>query len=241
MGLSFFSAADWTFLLQVQLWDLSCGSCILALSCHNQPTWDCSFHSCGHFLASCSADRTTKLWDLNNGSCRLTMFRHTASVNSVSFVPFTNLLLTASTDKTLVLWDARLGVCVTTLKGHQYPCNHATISLAGNTIASCDSHGIINLWDIRKTVFPIATIDAGPMAANEVAFSPSGKRLAVASSDSLLRLVDVDSCKVSSLSVQRQDLQSVSFDHKGETLVSAGSDGVINIWSLYEFETLFDN
>lgn len=89
-------------------------------------------------------------------------------------------------------------------------------------------------------MFPIATIDAGPMAANQVAFSPSGKRLAVASSDSLLRVVAVDSCKVSSLSVHRQDLQSVSFDHKGETLVSAGSDGVINVWSLYEFETLFN-
>lgn len=77
----------------------------------------------------------------------------------------------------------------------------------------------------------MATIDAGPMAANQVAFSSSGKRLAVGSSDSLVRLVEVDSHTVSYLSGHSDYVQSVTFDHKGETVISAGSDGFINIWS----------
>ncbi|XP_071323101.1 sperm-associated antigen 16 protein [Trachinotus anak] len=215
----------------VRLWDFSQGSCVLTLSSHSQPTWGCSFHSCSHFLASCSADKTAKLWDLNRRSCCFTLRRHTASVNSVCFLPFSNLLLTCSADKTLALWDARLGICTTTLHGHLHPCNHAASSLAGDVIASCDSHGVINLWDIRKPASAVATVDAGPQGANQAAFSPSGKMLAVASSDRLVRLVEVDSFVVSSLSGHSDSVQSVKFDHSGETVMSAGSDGMINMWS----------
>lgn len=215
----------------MRLWDFSRGHCVLELSGHSQPTWGCSFHSCGHFLASCSADRTAKLWDLNSQRCRLTLRRHTASVNSVCFLPFTNLLLATSADKTLTMWDARLGVCTATFHGHQHPCNHAAFSLAGNIMASCDSHGNINLWDTRKPALPMSTVDAGPKAANQVAFSASGKRLAVASSDSLVRVVEVDSCEVSSLSGHGDGVQSVTFDHQGEAVISAGGDGIINMWS----------
>ncbi|XP_049460220.1 sperm-associated antigen 16 protein [Epinephelus fuscoguttatus] len=215
----------------VRLWDFSRGCCVLTLPGHTQPTWGCSFHSCGHFLASCSADRTAKLWDLNSQRCRLTLRRHTASVNSVCFLPLSNLLLTCSADKTLAMWDARLGVCTTTFHGHQHPCNHATFSSASSILASCDSRGNINLWDKRNPALALATVDTGPLAANQVAFSPSGKTLAAASSDSLVRVVEVDSGVVSSLEGHSDGVQSVRFDHKGETVMSAGSDGMINVWA----------
>ncbi|XP_019745970.1 sperm-associated antigen 16 protein [Hippocampus comes] len=214
----------------VKLWDLFCGRCVLTFSGHSQPTWGCSFHSCGHFLASCSSDKTAKLWDLNSQRCRLTMRRHTASVNSVCFQSFSNTLLTCSADKTLALWDIRLGVCTASFVGHQHPCNHATLGLGEEVVASCDTRGIVNLWDIRRPASPLRTIDAGPLSANQVAFNPSRKMLAIASSDSLVRLVDVDSCKVSSLSGQRDSVQSVTFDHTGKTVMSAGSNGLINVW-----------
>ncbi|XP_029300711.1 LOW QUALITY PROTEIN: sperm-associated antigen 16 protein [Cottoperca gobio] len=215
----------------VRLWDFSRSCCVLTLPGHSQPTWGCSFHSCGHFLASCSADRTAKLWDLNSQRCHLTLRRHTASVNSVCFLPFSNLLITCSADKTLAMWDARMGVCTATFHGHQHPCNHTTFSPAGNVMASCDSCGIINLWDIRKPALAVAMVDAGPLAANRVAFNPSGKTLAVASTDCLVRVVEVDSCVTSSLLGHSDSVQSVTFNHGGETVISAGSEGVINVWA----------
>ncbi|XP_031143140.1 sperm-associated antigen 16 protein [Sander lucioperca] len=215
----------------VRLWDFSRGRCVLTLPGHSQPTWGCSFHACGHFLASCSADRTAKLWDLNSQRCRLTLRHHAASVNSVCFLPSSNLLLTCSADKSLAVWDARLGVCGSTFRGHQHPCNHASSNPAGDVLASCDSRGVVNLWDIRKPAAPMATVDTGPSAANQVTFSPSGKMLAVASSDGLVRVVEVGLCVASSLSGHRDGVQSVTFDHTGETVMSAGSDGLINIWA----------
>ncbi|CAJ1071074.1 sperm-associated antigen 16 protein [Xyrichtys novacula] len=214
----------------VRLWDFSRGRCVLMLSGHTQPTWGCSFHSYGQFLASCSSDKTAKVWDLNKESCCFTLRRHTASVNSVCFLPFSDLLLTCSADKTLCLWDTRQGVCTATFQGHQHPCNHTAFSLAGNITASCDSNGVVNLWDIRKSSSATAEVDVGPQAANQVAFSPSGKTLAVACSDGDVRLVELDSLVVSSLSGHSDGVQSVIFDHMGDTVISAGSDGMINVW-----------
>ncbi|MED6257143.1 hypothetical protein ATANTOWER_012570 [Ataeniobius toweri] len=216
--------------MTVRLWDFSLGRCVLTLTGHSQPTWGCSFHSCRHLLASCSADRTAKLWDVNSRCCRLTLRRHTASVNSITFLPSSDLLLTCSVDKTLIMWDARLGAGTATFCGHQHPCNHASFSPATHAVASCDSRGVINLWDMRKPASPTAAVDTGPQGANQVAFNQSGKLLAVASSDGLVRLVEVDACSVSSLTGHRKSVQSVTFDHEGGALMSAGSDGEINVW-----------
>uniref|UniRef100_A0A3B5ABX7 Sperm-associated antigen 16 protein-like n=1 Tax=Stegastes partitus TaxID=144197 RepID=A0A3B5ABX7_9TELE len=215
----------------VRLWDSSHGCCVLTLSGHSQPTWSCSFHSSGHFLSSCSSDRTAKLWDLNSQRCRQTLRRHAAAVNSVRFLPSSNLLLTSSADKTVAMWDARLAVCTAIFSGHLHPCNHATSNMAADLVASCDSGGVVNLWDVRKPATPVAAVDAGPMAANQVVFSQSGRTLAVASGDGLVRLVEVESCEVTSLDGHSDDVQSVVFDHKGATVMSAGSDGMIHVWS----------
>uniref|UniRef100_A0A665TP28 Uncharacterized protein n=1 Tax=Echeneis naucrates TaxID=173247 RepID=A0A665TP28_ECHNA len=213
----------------VRLWDFSKGCCVCTLSIHSQPTWSCSFHSCGHFLASCSADKTARVWDLNSQCRGLTLRGHTASVNSVCFLPFSDLLLTCSSDKTLTLWDTRLGVSTTSINGHLHPCNHAAVSLAGDVFASCDYQGVVNLWDVRKLASAVATVDAGPFSTNQVVFSPSGKMLAVACSDSSVRLVEVDSCAINRLAGHRDVVQSVTFDHTGETVMSSGNDGLINI------------
>lgn len=98
-------------------------------------------------------------------------------------------------------------------------------------MASCDSGGFVKLWDIRKPACAVATVEAGPSGANQVAFSPSGKVFAVASTDRLVRLVEVDSCAVTVLSGHSDSVQSVTFDHMGETVMSAGNDGLVNVWS----------
>ncbi|CAN9504748.1 unnamed protein product [Ophioblennius macclurei] len=214
----------------VRLWDLAGGVCVMTLSGHRQPTWGCSFHSTGLFLASCSDDSLVKVWDLSSQRCRQTMRRHTASVNSVCFLPSSNLLLSGSADQTINLWDTRLGLCTATLLGHRHPCNHVALSPEADVLASCDSGGMVKLWDLRHPEQPLVSMDGGPACGNQVSFSRSGKVLAVASGDGLVLMVQVDSCRVSSLAGHKNSVQSVTFDHEDVSVVSAGSDGMINIW-----------
>lgn len=73
---------------------------------------------------------------------------------------------------------------------------------------------------------------------HQVAFSPSGRRVAVAGGDGRVRLVEAGSCATSSLPGDGDALQSVTFDHSGETVMSAGNDGLISVWSPREQEEL---
>lgn len=75
-------------------------------------------------------------------------------------------------------------------------------------------------------------MDAGPLAANRVAFGPSGKTLAVAGADGRVRLLDLESGAASVLPGGGGGaLQSVAFCHQGATLLSAGSDGEVTVWT----------
>ncbi|KAA0720278.1 Sperm-associated antigen 16 protein [Triplophysa tibetana] len=214
----------------VKIWDFAQGRCVLSLEGHIHATWSCSFHSCGDFVASCSMDNTAKIWDLNSERCRCTLRGHVDSVNSIYFLPYSNILLTCSADKTLSLWDARAGLCAQTFYGHKHSCNHATFNAMGDTIASCDSFGVVKLWDVRN-VSAMVTMDTGPHPSNQVAFSPTGRMLAVASNDGFVKMVEIASLHVSSLKGHEVAVQSVIFDHKGEYLLSAGSDGAVLVWA----------
>ncbi|XP_056155809.1 sperm-associated antigen 16 protein-like [Lampris incognitus] len=213
------------------IWDLSIGYLVLSLQGHTAATWGCSFHSCGHFVASCSMDCTIKVWDLQSERCRSTLRGHNGSVNSVEFLPSSNVLLTSSADKTLSLWDARAALCAQTLCGHTSSCNHATFASAGKVIASCDSCGIVMFWDVRNLVAPTLVMETGPKPSNQLAFSPRGHMLAVAGEDNLVRVLDLVTNQVGCTLSHDDAVQSVVFDHKGEHLLSAASDGQIYVWS----------
>ncbi len=77
----------------------------------------------------------------------------------------------------------------------------------------------------------MVTMDTGPHPSNQVAFNPNGRILAVASNDGTVKIVEVASLHTSSLIAHEDAVQSIIFDHKGEYLLSAGSDGTVHVWS----------
>ncbi|XP_044160098.1 sperm-associated antigen 16 protein [Bufo gargarizans] len=214
----------------IRIWDFAKSECILTLEGHTHAVWGCSWHTCGDFLASCSLDNNSKIWDLNSERCRYTMRGHVDSVNSIEFLPYSNIVLTSSADKTLSLWDARMGGCAQTFYGHLHSCNYATFNMKGDTIASCDSYGILKLWDVRK-VSAVLSVDAGPHPGNQVAFDPSGQLVSLASNDGTVKVLVLTSGQLMNLEGHEEDAQCVIFDHKGDYLISGGSDGTVRFWS----------
>ncbi|KAM4626529.1 sperm-associated antigen 16 protein [Discoglossus pictus] len=214
----------------VRIWDFAKEECVLTLEGHTHAVWGCSWHTCGDFIASCSLDNNSKIWDINSERCRYTMRGHVDSVNSIEFLPYSNIVLTSSADKTLSLWDARMGVCAQTFYGHLHSCNYATFNMKGDTIASCDSYGVLKLWDVRK-VAAMLSVDTGPHPGNHMAFDPSGQLVALASNDGMVKLLALPSGQLTSLEGHEDDAQCVLFSHRGDFLLSGGSDGTVRIWS----------
>ena len=227
------SAEDGT----VKIWDFEASRCVQTLVEHTQACWDLAYMSdCPEFLVSCSMDHTAKLWDLTVGRCRQTFRGHVDSVNSVVFQPYANNIATASGDKTVSLWDCRSGLCSQTFYGHKNAVSSLSFSLQGDQIASCDADGTLRVWDIRK-VAELACISTGRHPCNAVAFEPSGKAVAVACDDAVVRCYEVgaDDTPLQTMAGHTDSVQCLAFSIPTATsagfMVTGGSDCSFRLWS----------
>ncbi|KAJ3091672.1 hypothetical protein HK102_013860 [Quaeritorhiza haematococci] len=73
------------------------------------------------------------------------------------------------------------------------------------------------------------------LPVRHVAFASDGMRVAVASDDATIKLVDIeDITKSESLKGHDRGVKSLAFDPAGDFLLSAGSEGNIRVWNLRE-------
>lgn len=189
-------------------------------------------------------DKTCKLLDITAQKCRQTLRGHTDSVNHVVFQPYTNHAVSCSGDKSVSMWDVRTALCLQTFFGHKGSCNHVifnrkvfpfvhTVSypFQGDTIASTDTTGIVKIWDVRMVAERL-TLDAGPFPVNRGVFDNSGQYFIVGTDEALIKVFDIEQKKlVAELSGHKGPVHSVSLDLNGQTLLSAGRDGLVRVWS----------
>lgn len=100
----------------------------------------------------------------------------------------------------------------------------------GDNLASCDAYGVVNIWDVRN-VSILASADLGPQPINRVAFDPASSVVAAASNCGNVKMYEIGTGDVTSLTGHEDAIQTVLFDLNGEYLVSGGSDATITIWS----------
>jgi len=137
------------------------------------------------------------------------------------------------------LWDASLGVRVRRFDntvGQRF-CLPAfspngKLLVAGSTYGSKSS---MPIWNILTGKI----VNKLPVASRYVAgvaFSPDGKRVAVADRVSSLRVVDVESGKaLSGISSGLTRIYSVAFSPDGRFLAGGGSNGQIHVWETDKF------
>ncbi|KAK7898732.1 hypothetical protein WMY93_019585 [Mugilogobius chulae] len=215
----------------VCVWDVHRGHRLLSLVGHSSSTWGCAFHRSGLSLASASSDRNVRLWDLSTGRALCVLRRHGNAVSWVHFLPqHEHFLLSSGRDGALVLWDVRTRACHKAVQGHKTAVNHCTADDTGLVLASCDVGGVVSLWDVRSFHSPLFSIHTA-VAANQVSFCPGGsEEVAVAGGDEQVRVLRPSSSHVTELSGHVGKVCSVRFDHQGDTLLSAGADGLVRVW-----------
>uniref|UniRef100_A0A3B4ADK7 Uncharacterized protein n=1 Tax=Periophthalmus magnuspinnatus TaxID=409849 RepID=A0A3B4ADK7_9GOBI len=210
----------------VRVWDLDRGRCLLSLPGHLSSTWGCCFHRSGLSLASGSSDWTVRLWDLPGGRALATLRRHGKAVSSVHFPPSgqTDVSCLRTQQQSLV----QTGIDSLTQDSLAVV---SPFSFSGRVVASCDAGGVVNLWDVRAFRSPLCSAHTAA-GANQVSFCPGGsEEVAVAGGDGLVRVLRMSSGHVTELSGHVGQACSVRFDHQGETLLSAGTDGHVRVWS----------
>ena len=181
----------------------------------------------------------------------LTLRGHDKVVNSVVYSADGKRLLSASVDDTARLWDTASGKALRVLRGRGGHLRDAVFSPDGKRVAAVDIAvtvetslgkavlgGKVLVWDADsgelKHTWGVAS--GLPMA---LAFAPDGRRLAVASDDGLVYLLDAVTGKQAlRLAGHKKTVECVAFSPDGRRVLSGGDDRLAIVWNAQTGEHL---
>lgn len=188
-----------------------------------------AFNRDASLVASGGQDNNAYIWDAKTRKQIRPLRGHTGKVVSVSFNSNGNRIVTCSEDGTLRQWEVSSGKLVGDIL--KIPAKSAVYSEDGTRIFAAGDNTIWIL-DSEVNLENGATVKRLNHKVSSLAFSPVDPRIAFASDDGTLGLVD--SSSYNTMYETRQTslaARSVAFNHDGSLIVSAGDDGRIRRWN----------
>jgi WD40 repeat protein len=171
---------------QVKIWDVSSGMELLSWVSGSRLINRLAFTHDGERIASAGKDGTAKIWDSFTGEMQLSLSGHSAEVLNVSFSPDDDRLATAGGDGVAKVWDVESGKELYSLTGHGTSVWAAAFSPDGSRIATMSLDKTAKLWDAETGDELLNLINYND--GRDLAFSPNGNHLAVASGDGSVRV-----------------------------------------------------
>jgi WD40 repeat protein/serine/threonine protein kinase len=225
---------------EFKVWDLNTSQEMLRVGGILEGVYCARFSPDGRWLATGGFDRGVTVWDVQTGHSRLKLGNQ--NYTDVAFSPdgrhlaAVGGLFTVHPDREVEVWDTQTGQKVHSLHGHVGALRCVTYSRDGRRIASAGLDQTIKLWDAASGQ-EVLTLRGHIDNVFCVAFSPNGHQLASASTDKTVRIWDaapVDrqpSPEYRTLRGHAGAVTDVAFDPAdGRTLVSAGTDGMVQTW-----------
>ena len=185
-----------------------------------------------------STDTSVRIWDVATGRLVRKLAGLKIGSNTVAFSPDGKSLVAGGGVEELgggmiQTWDLASGRAVHTREGTRV---RAAVFSPDNSIFATADLGEITLWksgsaEMVRTITPTVDPSMAP-TIRSLAFSPDGELLASGSQDDYkVRIWDTASGRlVRTLNGHVGWVNSIAFTPDGARIVTAGSDGLVNIW-----------
>ncbi|MFF7018183.1 TIR domain-containing protein [Streptomyces sp. CS065A] len=225
----------------VRLWDTATGERLHTFPGHTVLVYTTVFSPDGRTLATGDRSGTVRLWDTVTGELLASLPEHDGSVFRVRFSPDGSLLATADEgvgDRgTVRIWRAGDQRLLHELRGHSGRVYTLDFHPGGDLLASGDTDGGVRLWNPR-TGLPGPPLEQGSGGVYQTVFATDGRLLAACHSTGAVRLWQLSENHGGYEAVSERlqptphqgSAWSCRFRPEDTQLVTAGDDGVVQIW-----------
>ena len=212
-----------------QVWDAATGRSLAVFSEHQSAVDAAAFSPDGKRVVTASADNTARIWNSETGQQLLVLAGHTGTISKVAFSPDGKRVVTVSPiDKTVRLWDAETGKPIEPGIFWTGETWGAAFSPDGQRLAV--SGLTVTILDIAKDDI-VATYSGFGERVMDIAYSPDGDYLLLASFDGIARVWNVANGRpVSVLSGFPGGLWSIAISADGRQLLTASGTQTLRIW-----------
>ena len=208
----------------IRLWDIPDGIEIQAIEAHGGDVRAVAFDPDGDAFASASWDKSVKIWKTADCTTLAQVNAHDGPVNCLAFSPDGKLLYSGSDDSTIKIYASPGGAVKGTLKPEMGDIKALAVSPSGLIAA-----GGVELQIMDPSGKLLHDNDSYLYGVRCLAFSPDGKRLAVATGmEKRLEVWDTEKLTESG-SVKDSDwVNCVAFTPDGKYVVTGGS--AVKVW-----------
>lgn len=209
-----------------KMWSIE-GEELLKLVGHTERLASLAVSPDGNWVATGGFDFLAKVWNIPFNLQKVAA-RHAGPVFKAAVSSDGKTILSASEDNTAKVWDLQ-GMLLHTLDGHRGWVNAVAISPDDQYYLSGSNDGTVKIW--RPDGQLVRTTAKLPGSVYAVAFSPDGQRILVGAGREIW-LLDTAGRAINHWQAHPRQLKSAVFAPDGQSILSAGTEGVAKTWTL---------
>ena len=211
------------------LWDAQLGCRIQTIHAGKERLTHAVFSHDETRVVTTDMQGAVKLWNAVDGRFVRSFVGHIGPVNSVLFSPDDRQIFTAGNDKTTIQWEVATGRLLRRFTGHADAVEALCLSVDGTCLVTAGDDKKAILWDVRSQ--KMLRKFGAPGEIWSAAFSPNGKRLALANLRKTAEVWDTDTGRLlTTLRGHTDWVTSLAFSPDGKRIATSSRDGVVKVW-----------
>jgi len=194
----------------------------------------------GKYIISGGVAGGLRVWDIRFKKLVAHLKEHTAAINAIELYSDSRHAITCSKDRSFICWDLQSQKRISCHRiGRMATINDLELTPDEATVITVGADRAITFWDIRQSK-PRQKVDnahAADINCIRIGNSSNGRNTMIATADigSTIKLWDLNTLRP----IQQHNafcgkINGIAFSADNKQMVSAGDDGTIMLWNIFE-------